>query len=499
MEKVDRRSNSSEREEVRKKRKNIVVRRRFHFGKMLVVLLPLIILVVIYFVFSPKIDLKGESVIKLSYQDHYEEKGATAKFLGKDVTSDIKRAGKVEENKVGEYKITYTVHRFLYHTTKTRTVKIVDEKKPTIELKGKKKISICPGKKYKEEGYTAQDEYDGDLTKKVERTEKKDFILYQVQDSSKNKTEEKREIRYQDDEKPAITLKGTDHVYVSLNSKYEDPGYTAEDNCDGDLSKQVKVDGSVNASKEGVYTVTYTVKDTGGNEAQVKRTVTVSKKTDPNSGEVKNGVIYLTFDDGPNASTTKDILDILKAEGVKATFFITNNGPDSLVKREYDEGHSVAIHTASHDFAKVYANEAAYFEDLKIVHDRIQRLTGQDTKIVRFPGGSSNTVSKRYNKGIMTRLTQALFDQGYRYYDWNVDGNDAGACASKPTNERANCVYTNVTKYLSKSKPNMVLMHDIKPYTRDALRDIIRFGKENGYTFEPVTMNTAMVRQRINN
>ena len=93
----------------------------------------------------------------------------------------------------------------------------------------------------------------------------------------------------------------------------------------------------------------------------------------------------------------------------------------------------------------------------------------------------------------MTKLSEELFSRGYRYYDWNVDSNDAS------TSKNKQAVYNNVTKNLSKNRGNVVLMHDIKTQTRDALRDIIKYGKENGYTFEKIDMDTYMVRQHINN
>ena len=136
------------------------------------------------------------------------------------------------------------------------------------------------------------------------------------------------------------------------------------------------------------------------------------------------------------------------------------------------------------------------FYDLNIVSNRVKRLTGVESKIIRFPGGSSNTISRNYSRGIMTTLTREVLSRGYRYHDWNVDSNDAGNCAK---NGSSSCVYSYVVNSLSKSRCNMVLMHDIKWYTRDALRDIIHYGKENGYTFEVITMDTPMVTQRVNN
>ena len=94
----------------------------------------------------------------------------------------------------------------------------------------------------------------------------------------------------------------------------------------------------------------------------------------------------------------------------------------------------------------------------------------------------------------MSRLTAEVQNRGFKYYDWNLSSGDAAG--GTPTSDQ---IYYNVINSLSKNRANMVLMHDIKPYTRDALRRIIRYGKENGYRFEKITMDTDMVTQRVNN
>ena len=459
----------------------------------------IVILISLFFIVSPKIELEGDSKIVLSYNQEYQESGAKATYLGKDITKDMKISGEVDTSKVGTYEITYEVDRLIFHIKKKRKVQVVDQKKPIIELEGDNEVNICPNGEYQEAGYHAYDEYDGDLTEKVKIEKQADRYIYTVSDTSGNYTEAERLIHQVDQEKPTITLKGGATIYITPNSAFQEPGYTAEDNCDGDLTSQVKVSGKVNPNTLGTYVLTYNVSDKNGNTATVDRTVIVSEKTDPDSGVSKAGVIYLTFDDGPSAATTGTILDILKEEGVKATFFVTNNGPDELIKRAYDEGHTIGLHTASHRYDQVYASVDSYFNDLKIVSDRVKRLTGHESKIIRFPGGSSNTISKKYSLGIMTTLTEAVLNQGYRYYDWNVDASDAWQCAKSSVSDKKQCVYDNVTKGLSKSRANIVLMHDIKPHTRDALRDIIRYGKENGYTFEAIDMNTKMVRFKVIN
>ena len=429
----------------------------------------------------PKIDLRGEETITLNYKDKYKESGYTASFLGKDITDEVSIDGKVNTTKLGDYDITYTVGKGLFKRKITRHVHVSDTEKPKLSI-DKKDMYVCPDAKPQKENVKATDNYDGDLTKKIKVKIGNDKITYAVEDSSKNKTVITKKIVYKDIEKPVITLEGESEVSLLVGDEFVDPGYKATDNCDKDV--KVKVDGSVNSQAEGTYELKYTATDAAGNTATVSRKVVVFDN---------KGVIYLTFDDGPNDGTTNVILDILKEEKVKATFFVTCKGPDELIKREYDEGHTVALHTASHDYSIVYASVDSYFNDLKRVQDRVKNITGYESKIIRFPGGASNTISRRYSNGIMSTLTQEVLNRGYKYYDWNISSGDAGNTTDP------NVVYSNVVNSLRTDRANMVLMHDIKPYTRDALRNIIKYGKSNGYRFEKITMDTEMITQRVNN
>lgn len=439
------------------------------------------------FLLLPQITLKGSKVVILNYKEKYVEKGASAFFSGRDVTDKIVVSGKVDSQKLGTYKISYFVQVGSFHRRIYRKVIVKDTSAPTILLPTKGTIYVCPGKKYQKEKYQAIDNYDGDVTKKVKVKESKNEIIYQVTDRAHNHRRLSRKIVYQDKEKPTLTLQGGDIVYAFVGENYEEKGYQALDNCDGNLSKKVKVSGKVDTSRTGEYKITYSVSDKSSNSVEALRRVIVSEHGKP-------GTIYLTFDDGPKEGTTNIILDILKQEGIPATFFVTNNGPDSLIKRASDEGHSIGLHTASHNYALVYASVDSYFQDLQVVSDRVKNITGSESKLIRFPGGSSNTISKRYSAGIMSALTREVLMQGYKYYDWNLSSGDAEAGVHE-----ASEIVSNVTSSLSKERVNMVLLHDIKPYTRDALLEIIHYGKENGYVFEKITMDTEMITQRVNN
>lgn len=452
----------------------------------LVFLIMLVVILLIFFLLIPRISLKGKTTIMLNINSEYKEPGYHASYLFDDLTDKVRVSGKVNNKKDGVYYLIYKVKGPFITVSTKRKVEVKDIERPVITLEGGNETYICPNSKYKELGYKASDNIDGDLTKKVKITEKENEVIYEVEDKAHNKTSVTRKIQVGDKRKPTIELTGGDIVFSYIGEAYVEPGYKATDNCDGDITGMVITSGSVDINNSNDQVLTYTVEDKAHNKTEAKRTIKMVRRDSP-------GTIYLTFDDGPNYGTTNVILDILKEENVKATFFVTGKGPDELIKREYDEGHTVALHTFSHNYQTVYQSVDAYFNDLTKVHDRVASITGYDSRIIRFPGGSSNTISRHYQEGIMTTLTKEVIEKGYYYYDWNISSGDAGEYKDSRS------IINQVTRNLSKERTNMVLMHDIKPYTRDALREIIKYGKENGYHFDKITTGTKMIRQKVNN
>ena len=452
----------------------------------------LLLLIILSYLSIPKIKLIGDKEINLSYKDEYKEDGYIVKNIGKDYNKEVNINNNIEEHKVGEYQVEYSIKYLFFNIKKIRKVNIIDKDKPIIRIDNNP-IKICPLDNLEEIEYYSYDEYDGDITSSVIVMEDKDYVTFKVKDSSLNEDILKVKLIRIDEDKPVINLKGDSVIYLYGNTKYQEPGYSAEDNCDGDITDKVVVSGEV-LDDIGEYTINYTVVDSSNNKSVITRKVIRKNSSIPsNNGYIHNGEIYLTFDDGPSEDTTGYILDVLKEEGVKATFFVTCNGPDYLIKRMYDEGHTVALHTASHNYSYVYSSVDNYFNDLEKVRNRVKNITGYDSKIIRFPGGSSNTISRSYQYGIMSQLTNMVIEKGYRYYDWNVDADDAGHAYSSSQ------VYNNVVNHLSYNRANMVLMHDIKYQTKDAIRDIIRYGKNNGYTFKKIENDTYMIRHGVNN
>ena len=392
-------------------------------------------------------------------------------------------------------------------TTVTRPIPFDDPIPPEIKLKGKKEITFyAVAEKYKEPGFTATDNLDGDITDKVKVSGKVDdktpgtyTIKYTVEDSyKKNKAEAKRTVIVKEAPPPAISLAGSAEISVAEGGSYAEPGYSASHELEGDITDRVKVSGSVDTSTPGSYTLTYTVKDSYGHTATATRTVTVYRVPKPQppvdqSAPLPSGTktIYLTFDDGPSANTAR-LLQILAKYNVKATFFVVGYGYENMIGEEYRAGHSIAVHSLTHDYRTIYASEAAYFADLEAMNEIVRRQTGQTTSLIRFPGGSSNSVSS-FNPGIMTRLTAAVTEAGYTYFDWNVSSGDAGQTTS------ADVVYQNVVNGIAGKTSAVVLQHDSKSYSVDAVERIIIWGLDNGYTFLPLTASSPTCHHHVNN
>ena len=453
--------------------------------KELLFLIIVTFIFLLYTVFYPNI-ITNDMEIELgsNYTFDYECYNLFTNLTYKTVST-----GNIDTNKVGSYKINVSIKYLFYNVNKNFIVRVVDKIPPDIELKGDNPAYVCPNKGYTEEGYTAFDNYDGDITDKVDAIIDKDNILYRVFDSSFNRTEVKRDIIHEDKINPSIELKGNRTIYIYKGSSYTEEGYTAFDNCDGDITNKVVSTGNVDTNTIGTYNITYEVKDSSGNSFNTDREVIVIKK--PNY--YGNGVIYLTFDDGPSY-LTNEILDILDREGIKATFFVC--GANESTKRAYNSGHTIGLHSNTHNYSYIYTSSDNYFNDLNNISDKVFNVINIRSNIIRFPGGSSNTISRKYNRGIMSYLTAQVVNRGYNYFDWNVDSNDAGSDINNSSN-----IYYNVINNVSHNKANVVLMHDSANHraTVNALSDIIRYGKNNGYTFKAIDDNTPIIRHRVNN
>lgn len=207
--------------------------------------------------------------------------------------------------------------------------------------------------------------------------------------------------------------------------------------------------------------------------------------------------VYLTFDDGPSTNTEK-ILDILDSYDVKATFFVVGKESDTAkeaLMQIVERGHTLGMHSYSHKYSEIYSSEEAFAEDFVKLRSYLEEVTGVTSDIYRFPGGSSNSVSKLD----MHMLIDFLDEENVRFYDWNVSSGDASK-----TQLSVEQLVKNATKGIGQRSVSVILMHDAvdKATTVEALPIIIeKILAMEDTVILPITEDTAPVQhiQRDNN
>lgn len=394
--------------------------------------------------------------------------------------SEVKISGDIDTNKIGNYEITYQLKNY----KKTCKVSVKDTKAPELKVKAYKadmKEDVQP------ESFVESVKDDSKVSlsfKKKPTKDKEQTLTIIAKDAYGNTTTKETTLTLSKDTKKPVIHTDTISVYVGSKPNYKSY-IEVTDNLDS--KPTIKVDSSkVKTKKAGTYKLLVTATDRSGNKAKAKINVTV---------EEPSKVVYMTFDDGPSENTDK-ILKILKKYDAKATFFVTGNNQkyNKSIKKAADQGNTIALHTYTHDYANVYSSTTAYFEDLQKVSDMVKQITGKAPKYIRFPGGSSNTISAQYSQGIMTTLDSMVHEKGYEYFDWNCSSGDAASNtvpAQDIVRNATSCDYEQI----------MILFHDSSPKTTtvEALPEIIKSYKERGYVFKGISDDTPIFHHGVNN
>lgn len=217
-------------------------------------------------------------------------------------------------------------------------------------------------------------------------------------------------------------------------------------------------------------------------------------RTDWNFSTNGKKTVYLTIDDGPS-EMTQQVLDILDRYNCKATFFVVGHNEEyfPMIAEAFRRGHTIGLHSMSHDYAYVYSSVDAFYADLGEIGEVVKEQIGFVPCFIRFPGGSSNEISASYSSGIMTTLTQSVQENGYQYYDWNLSVGDG----SEHTTEE-------IIGYGTADEGSeniMLLCHDsaTKQTTVDALPSIIEHYQSLGYTFEAIDRASWVCHHGVNN
>ena len=362
-------------------------------------------------------------------------------------------------------------------------IEVIDDIKPKIDINVSEIVKdYCSNEVITDYNINAIDNYDGDITNRIGFTDTKDKRIFKVSDLNGNLEFLEIPILFNEKKDIRFILNGDSTIYVKLNSSYIERGAFYLDGCGNKIDTNIKIDGEVDTSKIGEYSISYQL----DNGKSLKRKVIVyEEKYNP-----KN--IYLTFDDGPGYYTTS-ILNTLAKYNVKATFFVTHQFPsyEYLIGEEIKQGHKVAIHTFSHNY-NIYYSLDSYLEDFNQMNEIVKNYLGEYSKLFRFPGGSSNTVSRNYKQGVVSEIASYMTEQGYVYFDWNVSSTDASGSGSDKIIQKTISGVSSCTNCV-------ILMHDIKKTTANALDEILRVFKNRGYSFYTLDENSPTVHHRIAN
>lgn len=242
-------------------------------SKTIIPILILLIIITISIIYNtlPRLQLNGPQNMVISYRDEYEEQGVIVKNATGNYMSKIKIDSNIDTKKIGNYYVDYSLKIGGKTLHVRRNVKVIDDINPVIKLKGEQIIKMSINKQYIEPGYTAIDEYDGDITNKVQITGEIDtenygeyVLTYKATDNSNNQTEVNRIIKVVDEIKPKIICE-QEELKIKQGTQI-DTQCKAQDNYDGDITKEMKIIGDYDINTPGTYNIQYQVKDAAGNE-----------------------------------------------------------------------------------------------------------------------------------------------------------------------------------------------------------------------------------------
>lgn len=453
-------------------------KRKNPFGSILFLFLFIFILFSLFYALKNPILLYASNPTIEINENYNPKTNIQQVFFHSD--SDVQIKGKINIKKTGDYKITYQLNTY----KKICTVSVKDTKAPILKVHD---YTTDFNEKVQPKSFVTSAKDDSKVTLSFQNKitkDKKQVVTIVAQDASGNYTMKDANLTLvKDTQSPKINAK---NFNVHTNSH---PNYNSYIQISDNLDKnpKVKIDASkVNTKKEGIYKLYITATDRSKNTAKKTIQVTVKKP---------DKVVYLTFDDGPSENTEK-VLKILKKYNAKATFFVTGNNQkyNSSIKKAYDQGNTIALHTYTHDYKTIYASTEAYFNDLNQIRDMVKNITGKAPKYIRFPGGSSNMVSANYSVGIMSQLVDMVHEQGYEYFDWNCSSADA---ASNTVDKQT--IINNATS--SNENQIMILFHDSSPKTTtvEALPNVIKYYQKLGYVFEGISDDTPQFHHGTNN
>lgn len=447
----------------------------------------------VFFYNKPHISFISSS-IHLSLYDEVkpEDYVKSTRNVDKD---KIEIINNVDRKSTGKYTIIYKYNKYQF----TLTVYMDDTLAPIVEVQNKK---ILINTKINPMSLIKRIDDDSSVSVRFKENyvfnEVKTYrVTILIEDSYKNITEASTYVLVEEKDDKAPTISALSKMTILMGDEVDlKKGVTIQDEFDNYPSLTID-DSMLNIHKIGEYKVYYMVEDVSHNQAVYTRIVEVLSRYDDRPAVIDGKkTCYLTFDDGPSPNTAL-ILDILKSYGIKATFFVTATSPKDFmyIKEAYLDGHAIGLHCFNHDYEYVYKSLKNYIQDLNKIKEVVYKQIGVYPSIIRFPGGSSNQVSKKYNKGIMKRLVKKVIDLGYQYYDWSSINGDG---------ENIKTVQGLVKKAKEEvigKEDVMFLMHDSgnSENTVKALPKILDYLIDEGFQFELIDEYSPTFHHTVKN
>lgn len=412
-------------------------------GITLLVFYLLVLFVCHFGVFTVHFKLLGEDKIVLSLKEEYKEYGFEVYYRFKNYQEEVQISGSVDTSKVGKYTITYAIPSLDVY--KRRIVEVKDTQKPNIQLHGETSVHTFVNQPYKEEGASAYDSYDQDVSDSIKIVSDVDiqkegiyYVTYSAQDKSGNKASIQRKV-----------IVNKDPTQVVLSYHYDLYNNESMQWWFKKSEQHARVEGALNATYLEKFDAYYQGED--------------------------EKVIYLSFDEGGSEKTyIKEIASLLNRYEIRGTFFLTKNyilKEADFIKDLVAHGHIVGNHTHNHLNMAELANESdieKFCVEVTSVEKAYMQVTGQKMcKVFRFPKGEASE-----------RTMKMVQDLGYKTYFWSHAYYDYGETLSY---EKA---YTNMIDYYHNGA--IYLMHPNNKGNYDALEAFIKEMLEQGYTFKTV-------------
>lgn len=335
----------------------------------IIILLTVIIISIIYTT-VPRLELSGIQNMTISYREPYEEPGVILKNANTKYLNKVKMEDNIENEKIGNYYVDYTLKLGTRTLKRRRNIRIIDDIPPVIKLEGNQITEISINKEYIEPGYKAIDEYDGDLTERVEVIGKVDtenygeyIIKYKVKDNSNNTVEVNRIVKVIDEETPKIVCE-TNYSAFEINTE-KIIGCKAIDNFDGDITERIKITGEYDTSKKGIYNINYSVEDDAGNKTSTNHNIMMYESQEKTQA-------YVIIND------QEEIKDILEKKEINATIINAKNKTEEYLKDLKEKNYQIGLKIKDKTFRNLKELEEYCNNNHIIYIDTHKTLTTQE-------------------------------------------------------------------------------------------------------------------------